>query len=82
MLGGLNVNLAAPIDERDEMIAELVDTMALVDLSNHFCQQQGNISQGRWTRWMRRGRHWISSQCDYILGRATNLGQLFWRISV
>ena len=31
---------------------------------------------------MRRGRCWISSQCDYVLGRATDLGRWFWRVSV
>jgi hypothetical protein len=28
------------------------------------------------------GRRWASSQCDYVLGRATNLGQWIWRVSV
>ena len=28
------------------------------------------------------GRRWISSQCDYVLGRATNLGRWFRRVSV
>jgi hypothetical protein len=31
---------------------------------------------------MRRGRRWVSSQCDYILGRETNLGQWLWRVSI
>ncbi len=31
---------------------------------------------------MRRGRRWVSSQCDYILGRATDLGRWIWRVSV
>ena len=46
MLGNLNVNLAALRNERDKMIAELMDAMALVDMSSHFCQWRGNISQG------------------------------------
>ncbi len=76
MLSDLNINPAAQHDKRGEMIAELVDTMALIDMSSHFCQRLGKLSQGPWTwTWlMRRGRHWISSQCDYVLGRATNLG--------
>ena len=28
------------------------------------------------------GRRWASSQCDYVLERATDLGQWIWRISV
>ncbi len=31
---------------------------------------------------MRRGRHWVSSKCNYILGRTTNLGRWFWCVSV
>ena len=45
MLGNLNVNLAAPRDERDKTIAKLVDTMALVNMSSYFCQRCGKISQ-------------------------------------
>jgi hypothetical protein len=37
-LGDLNINLAAPRDERNETIAKQVDTMVLVDMSSHFCQ--------------------------------------------
>jgi hypothetical protein len=56
--------------------------MALIDMSNHFRQWRGTRSQGRWTWRMRRGRWWVSSQCDYVLGGATNLGQWIPRISV
>jgi hypothetical protein len=73
VLGDSNVNPAAPCDERDEMIAEQVDTMNLVDISSHFRQRWGNNSNGCWTWQMKRGRQWVSSQCDYILGRATDL---------
>jgi hypothetical protein len=81
ILGDLNVNLAAPRDKQDETIAKQVDTMNLVDMSSRFRQCRGRNSHGRWTWRMRRGRGWVSSQCDYILGRATNLGR-FWRVSV
>ena len=81
VLGDLNVNLAAPRDERDETIAEQVDAMNLVDMSSRFCQRRGKNSHGRWTWRMRRGGRWVSSQCDYFLGRATDLGR-FWRVSV
>ncbi len=82
LLGDLNVNLAAPRNEHNDTIAKQVDAMALVDMTSHFCQQRGRRSWGQWTWQMRRGRWWISSQCDYILGRETDLGQWFWRISV
>jgi hypothetical protein len=45
-----------------------------------FCHRCGIDSWGQWRR-MRRGRCWVSSQCNYILGRATNLGR-FQHISV
>jgi hypothetical protein len=77
LLGDLNVNLAALHDERNETIAKQVDNMALVDMSSHFCQQCKRRSRGRWTWRMRRGGSWISSQCDHVLDRATNLGQWF-----
>ncbi len=34
MLGNLNINLAALRNKRDETIAELMDTMALIDISS------------------------------------------------
>ena len=70
LLGNLNVNLRAPGDNRDDQIAEAVeDVMGLCDLSTHFLQQSRGLTRGRWTWRMRRGRRWITSQCDYFLGR-------------
>ncbi len=82
LLGDLNVNLAAPCNDCNDTIAKQVDAMALVDMANHFCQWRGRRSRGQWTWRMRRGGHWVSSQCDYVLGRATNLGRWFWCVSV
>jgi hypothetical protein len=59
-----------------------VDAMALSDMSAHFRQRSGKRSSGRWTWRMRRGRRWISSQCDYVLARETDRGQWFRRVSV
>jgi hypothetical protein len=81
-LGDLNINLAAPRNERDDTIANQVNAMALTNMSNHFRQRHRIRSWGRWTWRMRRGRRWVSSQCDYVLGRATNLGQWIRRVSV
>jgi hypothetical protein len=82
LLGDLNVNLAALCNERNDTIADQVDAMVLTNMSNHFCQWHGRRSQGRLTWRMRRGRRWVSSQCDYVLGRATDLGRWIWRVSV
>jgi hypothetical protein len=69
LLGNLNGNLRAPRDDRDKQIAEAVeDVMGLTNLSKHFCQRSRGLMRGRWTWRMRRGRRWISSQCDYLLG--------------
>ncbi len=73
LLGDLNINLHSPCDKRDEKIAKVVeDVMGLTNLSQHFRQRSRGSVWGRWTWRMRRGRRWISSQCDYFLGRETN----------
>ncbi len=73
LLGDLNINLCSPWDERDEKIAKVVeDMMGLTNLSQHFRQRSRGSVQGRWMWRMRRGRRWISSHCDYFLGRAPN----------
>jgi hypothetical protein len=74
LLGDLNVNLAALCNERDDTIAKQVDAMALINMTSHFCRRRGRRSRGRWKWRMRRGRRGVSSQCDYVLGRETNLG--------
>ncbi len=81
LAGDLNINLHAPHTEREETIAEQVDSMNLVDMSRHFCQRSEKRLRGRWTWWMRRGGRWISFQCNYFLGRETNRRR-FWRKSV
>jgi hypothetical protein len=68
LVGDLNFNLHAQRDNRDEQIAEAVeDVMRLTNLSKHFLQRSHRLMRGRWTWRMRRGRRWISSQCDYLL---------------
>jgi hypothetical protein len=55
LAGDLNINLHAPRTEGEEMIAEQVDSMNLVDMSRHFCQCLGKRLWGRWMWRMRRG---------------------------
>ena len=81
LVGDLNFNIRAPRTEREEAIAEQVDAMDLVDMSRHFRQRSGKRLRGTWTWRMRRGGRWISSQCDYFLGRETDRRR-FRRISV
>ena len=73
LVGDLNLSLCAPRTEREETIAKQVDAMSSVNMSRHFFQHLGNRLRGRWTWQIRREGKWISSQCDYFLGRETNL---------
>ena len=72
LAGDLNINLRVPCTEQEEMIAEQMDSMLLVNMSRHFCQRSGKRLRGRWTWRMRREGRWISFQCNYFLGRETN----------
>jgi hypothetical protein len=72
LVGDLKINLRAPRTAREKTIAKQVDAMDLADISRHFCQCSGKRLRGRWTWQMRREGRWISSQCDYFLGRETN----------
>jgi hypothetical protein len=46
LLGDLNVNLTAPHNRRNDTIAKQVNAMALIIMSNHFCQWHRRRSQG------------------------------------
>jgi hypothetical protein len=73
LLGDLNIKFASPRNEGDELIAKHVgDVMGLVNVSRHFRQLCPAWARGRWTWRMRRGGRWVSSQCDYFLGREIN----------
>ncbi len=73
LLGDLNINLVSPQNKQDEMIAEQVlDVMGLVDVSPQFKQRCQAKARGRWTWQIRQGGRWVSSQCDYVLGREIN----------
>jgi hypothetical protein len=72
LVGNLNINLCALRTERKEMIVKQVEAMRLVDMPRHFYQRLGKRLWGRWTWWVRRGGRWISSQCNYFLGRETD----------
>jgi hypothetical protein len=46
LLGDLNINLAAPRSKCEDTITEQVDTMALIDMTSHFCQWHRRRSWG------------------------------------
>ncbi len=58
-----------------------MNAIDLVDMSRHFYQRSGKWLWGRWTWRMRRRGRWISSQCDYFLGRETDRRR-FRRVSI
>ncbi len=66
LVGVMNFNFCAPRTDREEVIAEQVEAMGLVDMSKHFYQRSGKRLRGTWTWWMRREGRWISSQCNYF----------------
>jgi hypothetical protein len=73
LLGNLNIKLASPRNERDELIAKHVgDVMGLLDVYRHFRQRHRIRARGHWTWRMRRGGRCVSSQCDYFLRREIN----------
>ena len=72
LVSDLNINLCALHTERKETIAKQGDVINLVDLSRHFYQCLRTWLQGQQTWRMRREGEWVSSQCNYFLGRETN----------
>jgi hypothetical protein len=70
LLGDLNIKLTSPWNKQDELIDEhMGNVMGLVDVSHQFKQHCQAMTRGCWRWWMRRGGRWVSSQCDYFLGR-------------
>ncbi len=67
LVGNMNFNFCAPCTDCEELIAEQVEAMGLVDMSRHFYQCSGKRLRGTWTWWMRREGRWISSQCQILL---------------
>jgi hypothetical protein len=73
LLGDLNIKLASPRKECNELIAEHVgNVISLVNVSRHFRQSCRAWAWVHWTWRMRQGGRWVSSQCDYFLRREIN----------
>jgi hypothetical protein len=71
LMGDLNIDLRNPRTEREEIIADFLDDINVVDLSRKFVQRMGR-RQGLGARWswrQRRGGRWYQSQPDYFLAR-------------
>ena len=67
LLGDLNINLDAPRDTREEIIAEQCDAWSVACMTRSFASTRTRTIKGRWTwRQLRMGR-WVSSKPDYLL---------------
>ncbi len=69
LLGDLNINFGSPQNSREEAIADLLDDINLVNMSQKYVQRHGR-RQGKGVRWtwrQRRGVHWHQSQSDYCM---------------
>ena len=67
LLGDLNINLDAPRDTREEIIAEQCDAWGLTCMTRSFASTRTSTIKGRWTWRQRQLGRWISSKPDYLL---------------
>ena len=66
LMGDFNIDFRTPRTEREEIIADFLDEINVVDTSRMFLQRKGK-RQGpgaRWTWRQRRGGRWYHSQPD------------------
>jgi hypothetical protein len=69
LLGDLNIDFGSPQTSLEEAIADLLDEINLIKMSQKYVQQRGR-GQGpgaRWTWRQWRGGHWHQSQPDYCM---------------
>ncbi len=69
LLGDLNINFGSLQTSWEEIIADLLNKINLVNMSQKYVQQWGK-GQGKGARWtwqQRRGVHWHQSQPDYCM---------------
>jgi len=81
LLGNFNIDFRKPRTEREEIIADFLEKINIVDTSRSFIQRKGR-RQGpgaRWTWRQRRGGRWYHSQPDYIMPREVDT-QAFWSV--
>ncbi len=71
LLGDLIIDFRAPQTEREEIIADFLDEINVVDTSRKYIQRKGQRrGPGAWWTWrQRRGGRWYHSQPDYIMSR-------------
>jgi hypothetical protein len=81
LLGDFNINFQNPQTEQEEIIADFLDKINVVDTSRKFIQRKGR-RQGpgaRWTWQQLRGGRWYHSQPDYVMAREVDT-KAFWSV--
>jgi exonuclease III len=68
LFGDLNIDLEAPRDTREEIIAEQCDYWKLTCMTTMFKQRRTSRQvKGRWTWWQQRLGRWVSTKPNYFL---------------
>jgi hypothetical protein len=76
VMGDLNINVGLPRDKWEEVIADLLDELCLVDLSRGYRLRtpRRTTTRARWTWSQKRGTTRHYSQQDYVLAQAEENG--------
>ena len=69
VIGNRTVDFEYPRDDREEAVAEVMDTLDVSCFTRHFGQRRGRLIRGRWTWRKRRRNRYIRSKPDYFLAK-------------
>ena len=81
LFGDLNIDLDAPRDTREEIIAEQCDFWKLTCMTTMFKQRRTRRVKGRWTWRQQRLGRWVSTKPDYLLAD-TAVRRLFKKVVI
>ena len=81
LFGDLNIDLDAPRDTREEIIAEQCDYWKLTCMTTMFKQRRTRRVKGRWTWRQQRLGRWVSTKPDYFLAD-TAVRRLFKKVVI
>ena len=82
IIGDLNVDLDFPRDNRDEAVAEAIDTHDVMCFTGHFGQRRRRLIRGSSTWQQKRGHRWIRSKAHYFLGQESTRAKIRGCISM
>jgi hypothetical protein len=81
LFGDLNIDLDAPRDTREEIIAEQCDYWKLTCMTTMFKQRRTRRVKGRWTWRQQRLGRWVSTKPNYFLAD-TAVRRLFKKVVI